>query len=330
MTVAKASTSVSAVPSAAGVCVESFKKTLTNHHLTLKRAKTHTLQINLGYLCNQTCRHCHLDAGPNRRENMGRMTAEAVVAYAGCGWFEVADLTGGAPELNPQLEMLITRLADLVPRIMLRSNLSVLTDGRHDGLIRLLKSHRVAVVGSFPAINQTQVDSQRGNGVFEASVAAIRRLNAHGYGLAGSNLELNLVANPTGAFLPPDQNQMEKRFRDVLQRRWGLEFSHLYTFANVPLGRFRRWLERSGNLTSYLDKLANSFNPCAVPSLMCRSLVSVGWNGYLYDCDFNLARGLPMGNKRVHVGDLNGPPEPGSPIATADHCYTCTAGAGFT
>ena len=310
--------------------IEPFQRTLIKHRLELTREKTHTLQINLGYLCNQTCRHCHLDAGPGRKENMDRSTAEAVVAYAERGRFDTVDITGGAPELNPHIGMLIERLAGIVARIMLRSNLSVLTDGQHDNLIELLKKHRVVIVASFPALNQAQVDSQRGQGIFEASVTAIRRLNDAGYGQAASGLELNLVSNPTGAFLPPDQIQMEKRFRDVLKRKWGLEFNHLYNFANVPLGRFRRWLESSGNLAAYLKKLADSFNPCAIPSVMCRSLVSVGWDGYLYDCDFNLARGLYMGHRQVHVDELDGPPEAGSLIATADHCYTCTAGAGFT
>ena len=310
--------------------IEAFQKKLVKHGLELTRDKTHTLQINLGYLCNQACRHCHLEAGPKRKENMDRSTVEAVVAYAGRGRFETVDITGGAPELNPHIAMLIEKLAGTVPRIMLRSNLSVLTDGRHDDLIELLKQHRVVIVASFPALNQAQVDAQRGQGIFETSVKAIRRLNDMGYGLAGKGLKLNLVSNPTGAFLPPDQVQMEKRFRDVLKRKWGIEFNHLYSFANVPLGRFRQWLATSGNLTAYLKKLADSFNPCAVSGVMCRSLVSVGWDGYLYDCDFNLARGLFMGHRRVHVRELDAPPEPGSPIATADHCYTCTAGAGFT
>ena len=310
--------------------VEPFQKTLTKHRLDLTRETTHTLQINLGLLCNQVCRHCHLDAGPGRLENMDRSTVEAVIAYAERGRFDTVDITGGAPELNPHIGVLIEALAGLVPRVMLRSNLSVLTDGQHDDLIQQLKKHRVVIVASFPALNPAQVDSQRGKGIFETSVAGIRRLNDVGYGRSGSDLELNLVSNPTGAFLPPDQAQMEKRFKDVLKRKWGLEFDHLYNFANVPLGRFRRWLETSGNLTAYLKKLADSFNPCAIPSVMCRSLVSVGWDGYLYDCDFNLARGLYMGHKQVHVDELDGPPEPGSPIATADHCYTCTAGVGFT
>ena len=313
-----------------GLSVEPFIKMLAKHKIELKRERTNTLQVNVGFLCNQVCRHCHLDAGPGRKENMDQATAKAVIAYAERSRFEVVDITGGAPELNPHIEMLIDRLAAVAPRLMLRSNLSVLTDGHHDGLIERLKAHRVVIVASFPALNEAQVDSQRGKGVFAASVAALQELNDHGYGREDTGLELNLVSNPTGAFLPPDQGQMEKRFRDVLQRKWGLLFNNLYNFANVPLGRFRQWLDKSGNLSGYLNKLVDGFNPCAVPGVMCRTLVSVGWDGYIYDCDFNLSRGLFMGHKRMHVDELDGPPEAGSPIATADHCYTCTAGAGFS
>jgi len=157
-----------------------------------------------------------------------------------------------------------------------------------------------------------------------------KALNGLGYGREGTELELNLVSNPTGAFLPASQKETEERFRRILERRWGIVFNKLYNFANVPLGRFRKWLSESGNLEAYVDRLSSNFNPCAVEGLMCRTLVSVSWEGILYDCDFNLARGLYLGNRRVHVSEMQGPPEPGSPIAVADHCYSCTAGAGFT
>lgn len=186
------------------------------------------------------------------------------------------------------------------------------------------------IVASFPSCNEAQSDSQRGRGVFRMSLDALRKLNAMGYGQDGTGLELNLVANPTGAFLPTPQTQMEQRFREVLKKNWGIVFNRLHAFANVPLGRFRQWLVQSGNLESYLQRLASSFNPCAVEGLMCRTLVSVSWDGYLYDCDFNLARDLPLGGKKTHVSEMEGPPEPGIPIAVGDHCYTCTAGAGFT
>jgi radical SAM/Cys-rich protein len=310
--------------------VEPFNLTLSRNNLTLNRDKIQTLQINVGFLCNQICRHCHLDAGPGRKENMGAGTVSEVISYARRSQFETIDITGGAPELNPNIGKLIEEMTSMAPRIMLRSNLSALNDGKRDHLMDLLKSLRVVIVASFPSLNELQADSQRGGKSFQISVDALKKLNALGYGHNGSGLELNLVSNPTGAFLPPSQVEMEKRFRQVMKKKWGIVFNNLYNFANVPLGRFRQWLEKSGNFNKYMEKLYSSFNPCSVDGVMCRTLVSVSWDGYLYDCDFNLARGLFMGGRKIHISEMPGPPEPGMHIATADHCYTCTAGAGFT
>ncbi|UCD32770.1 MAG: arsenosugar biosynthesis radical SAM protein ArsS [Desulfobacterales bacterium] len=307
-----------------------FSVTLSRHGLKLNRNKTHTLQINVGFLCNQTCRHCHLNAGPNRKENMASGIIDEVISYAKRSRFDTIDITGGAPELNPNIERLIEKMVPLAPKVMLRPNLSVLNDCKREHLIQLLKSNRVVVVASFPSLNELQMDSQRGSGIFQISIDALKSLNAIGYGQDGSGLELNLVSNPTGAFLPPSQAAAEKRFRQILKKKWGIVFNNLYNFANVPLGRFRRWLITTGNLQKYMDKLYASFNPCAIDGLMCRTLVSVSWDGYLYDCDFNLSRGLFMGGRKIHVSEMPGPPEKESHIATADHCYTCTAGAGFT
>lgn len=309
--------------------VTPFKAALIRHHLKLVRKSAHTLQINLGFLCNQTCRHCHLDAGPRCEENMDGATLDAVVAYARRSRFEAIDITGGAPELNPHLPDLIEKVSPLTARIMLRSNLSALR-ARMPRLIEPLKSHRVVIVASFPSLNAGQTDSQRGDGIFKESITVLRELNAAGYGRDGSGLELNLVSNPTGAFLPPDQEQTEKRYHLILRKKWNVTFNRLFNFANVPLGRFREWLIKSGNFESYMHKLISSFNPCAVEGLMCRTLVSVSWDGYLYDCDFNLAKGLYLGGKKTHVSEMPGPPQPGTPIITADHCYTCAAGSGFT
>jgi radical SAM/Cys-rich protein len=310
--------------------IEPFRQSLARYGLRLERAQTATLQVNVGFLCNQTCRHCHLSAGPGRKENMGPETVDEVVSYAQRSYFETIDITGGAPEMNRNLVNLIERLPPLAPRIMLRSNLTVLSNCNRDHLMELLKANGVVIVASFPSLNKSQADSQRGDGVFERSVDTIKKLNAMGYGQEGTALELNLVSNPTGAFLPPSQSQAEKRFRQVLEKKWGIFFNNLFSFANVPLGRFRQWLLQSGNFEKYMERLASSFNPCAVEGLMCRTLVSVSWDGYLYDCDFNLARGLYLGGRKIHVSEMPGPPEPTSPIAVAEHCYTCTAGAGFT
>ena len=307
-----------------------FSRTLAQHGLKLTREKTQILQVNVGLLCNQTCGHCHLNAGPGKTEVMTRQTADQIAAWAGRVSFETIDITGGAPEMNPDIVTIVKTFAALTPQLVFRSNLSALDSGGREHLMDLLKSLKVTIVASFPSINESQADAQRGDGVFKAGITALKKLNAMGYGQPGTGLELNLVSNPTGAFVAADQVQTEKRFRRMLESKWGIVFNHLFSFSNVPLGRFRCWLERSGNLAAYLKKLADGFNPCAVDGVMCRTLVSVSWDGYLYDCDFNLARGLPMGRNRIHVTDMKGPPQPGSPIATADHCYTCTTGAGFT
>jgi radical SAM/Cys-rich protein len=314
-----------------GILSEHFRQTLSRHNLKLERGQTRTLQINVGSLCNLTCRHCHLAAGPGSREIMDLETIEQVLSYAARYGFETIDITGGSPELNPNLQYLIEGLAPLAPRIMLRSNLSAVKDN-HEGreLQELLRLHKVAIYASLPSLNEAQTDSQRGKGYFDLGIKAIKNLNNLGYGLNHSGLELNLVSNPTGAFLSPSQAQTEKRFRHILETSYGIHFNNLFTIANVPLGRFREWLINSGNLANYMDKLSSSFNPCTVESLMCRSLVSVSWDGYLFDCDFNLAKRMFMGGRKVHVSDMPGIPKSGDPIVVGDHCYACTAGSGFT
>jgi len=307
-----------------------FSATLKKHGLKLNRGETTALQVNVGLLCNQACKHCHLDAGPDRAEIMDRATMDAVAAYAERGTFKTIDITGGAPELIPGIAGFVQRLAVLAPRLIFRSNLSALYDRPTDDLLEILAANRVVITASLPSLNAAQTDSQRGRGTFSRSIAALRELNHRGYGIKGAGLELNLVANPTGAFLPQAQEQAQKRFRQVLQDKWGIVFNSLFAFANVPLGRFRSWLERSGNLEAYVGKLAGSFNACATEGLMCRSQISVSWEGYLYDCDFNLAAGLPLGGKKTHVSELHGPPAADSAVSVADYCYTCTAGAGFT
>jgi radical SAM/Cys-rich protein len=310
--------------------IEPFAHIISRHGLELKRDQTTTLQINVGLLCNQSCRHCHLEAGPGRQEVMTAETVDAVVAFAKRGNFHTIDITGGAPEMNPHLADIIARLAPLASRIMLRSNLTALTEGRRDYVMDVLKEYHVVIIASLPSLNNGQVESQRGKGVLDRSIAALKKLNAMGYGRPGSDLELNLVSNPTGAFLPISQAQAEKKFRIDLDRKWGISFNNLFTFVNVPLGRFRRWLLESGNFDQYMQRLATSFNPCAFEGLMCRTLCSISWDGYLYDCDFNLAKGLFMGGEKTHIAELETSPTPGTSIAVADHCYACTAGSGFT
>ena len=317
-----------ATPMAETPVVDHFANALARSGLELRRGETTTLQVNVGLLCNQSCRHCHLSGGPDRTEVMSRETMDAVEAFARRGSFSVIDLTGGAPELVPGITGFLERLAPLAPRVLFRANLTALA-GRPD-LIDLLARLRVVVIASFPSLNPSQTDTQRGDGVFEASIGTLQMLNATGYGREGSGLELDLVSNPVGAFLPPGQASAEAQFHRELAGAWGVTFNHLYTFANMPLGRFRSWLASSGNLEGYLRLLAESFNPCTVGGLMCRNLVSVSWDGVLYDCDFNLASGLPLGGVRKHISSAAGVPPPGTAIATGDHCYACTAGSGFT
>jgi radical SAM/Cys-rich protein len=310
--------------------VEPFSKTLAAHGLELRRGKATTLQINLGLRCNQGCRHCHLEAGPGRDEMMPWETAQEVIRFARRNAFAVVDLTGGAPELHPRLPEMIENLASLKQRIMLRCNLTVVAEEGREDLLEVCRAHHVVLVGSLPSLNTSQTEAQRGQGVFLKSLGTLKSLNEMGYGRPGSPLELNLVSNPVGAFLPVNQAQAEQRFRRELREKWQIEFHQLFTFANAPLGRFRKWLEETGNLEAYLRKLASGFNPCTLAGVMCRTLVSVGWDGCLYDCDFNLAKGIYLGGRKRHVSEIAGPPQPGEPIATSDHCYACTAGFGFT
>lgn len=307
-----------------------FAQTLARHGLRLEREQTHTLQINTGLLCNQACRHCHLEAGPKRTEIMDRETMDQVADYAERGGFQSADVTGGAPEMVPEIDHLLTRLAEAAPRVMLRSNLTAIRDSAREHLGLLCRDLKIVLVCSLPATHASQTDAQRGGGVMDASVRTLQWLNTLGYGQSGTGLELNLVSNPAGAFMPPDQGRTEERFRRELQRKWDIVFNNLYTFANVPLGRFRTWLEASGNYEQYMTRLTETFNPEAVAGLMCRSLVSVDWKGDLHDCDFHLAKAIPLDGTRRHVATMSGPPLPGTPIATAEYCYACTAGAGFT
>ena len=310
--------------------LETFRNNLDNNGLDLSRTHCTTLQVNVGRLCNQSCKHCHLDAGPSRKEIMTGKTMTDVLDLAGRFNFQTIDITGGAPEMNPHIQTLISKLAPLTRTLILRSNLTAIAERKQEQLLPLLSDKKVAIVASLPSLNETQSEKQRGKNSFATSITTLKKLNSLGYGLPDTDLELNLVCNPTGAFLPSSQEQIEKRFRQMLAQKWGLSFNNLYTFANVPLGRFLTWLENTGNLENYMLKLAASFNSCTLDGLMCRSLISVSWDGYLFDCDFNQALSLYMGGKKKHISDLHILPGPHDTIAVSEHCYTCTAGSGFT
>ena len=307
-----------------------FKQSLDLHDLELTRGETTTLQVNIGLACDLACRHCHLEAGPNRQELMDLETAEEVIACARRLHFSTIDITGGAPELLPQLPRLINGLATLAPKLIVRSNLTALLLPESEELPELYRSMGVVIVASLPSVSAGQTEAQRGSGVWGKCLTMLRRLNELGYGISGSGLELSLVANPAGAFIPAGQAQTELRFHQDLGRRYGIAFNSLFTFANVPLGRFRFWLEQTGNLDRYLERLTAGFNPATISGLMCRSLISVDWKGFLFDCDFNLAAGLHHGERRRHISQLSELPAVGMPVTVGDHCYACTVGSGFT
>ena len=271
----------------------------------------------MGYLCDLLCRHCHLDAGPGRREVMGIETMNDVIAYASRVRFETIDITGGAPELVPGIQFFLARLAPLTRKRILRTNLVAFREEAASGLMQSCREMGVALVASFPSTNPAQADALRGKGFWEKSLEVLRDLNQWGYGCPGSGLTVVLVVKPAGAFLPGNQGQAEKRFKQQLERH-GIFFNQLYSFANVPLGRFRTWLEESGNHDPYYKTLFERFNPATVEGLMCRSLISVSWDGTLYDCDFNIAAGVPHGLTKVHVSSMAGFPEEGAAVATGN------------
>ncbi len=286
-------------------------------------------QINVGKLCNQTCRHCHVDAGPDRLEIMSRETAELCIQTLAKTDIPTVDITGGAPELNPNFRWLVEQSRGLGRHVMDRCNLSVLLLPSQSDLAEFLANHRAEVVASLPYFRSSQTDAQRGDGVFEKSIRALQLLNRLGYGVEGSGLVLNLVHNPVGAFLPPKQEAIEAQFRRELARHHGVVFNHLYTITNMPISRFLEFLVESGNYEGYMERLANAFNPAAAAGVMCRYTLSIGWDGTLYDCDFNQMLDLPVsyGGPR-HIRDFDPAQLHSRRIVTGNHCYGCTAGTG--
>jgi len=286
-------------------------------------------QINVGKLCNQTCKHCHVDAGPERTESMSRDTAELCVQALAKTDIPTVDITGGAPELNPNFRWLVERARGLGRHVMDRCNLSVLLLPSQSDLGEFLASHRVEIVASLPYYRASQTDAQRGDGVFEKSMQGLQLLNRLGYGMPDSGLVLNLVCNPVGAFLPPKQDAIETQFRRELRARHGIEFNHLYTITNMPISRFLEFLIESGNYDGYMERLANAFNPGAAAGVMCRYTISIGWDGTLYDCDFNQMLDLPLVHGvPSHIRDFDHMKLDHRHIVTRNHCYGCTAGSG--
>jgi len=295
----------------------------------LKATGITVLQLNVGKLCNQTCRHCHVDAAPDRTESMSRETAALCIEALATSDIPTVDITGGAPELNQNFRWLVEQARSLQRHVMDRCNLSVLLLPAQADLAEFLAAHHVEIVASLPYYKVQQTDAQRGDGVFKKSIEGLQRLNQLGYGRPNSGLVLNLVYNPVGAFLPPKQDAIESQFRKELRKRHGIEFNRLYTITNMPISRFLEFLVESGNYDGYMERLANAFNPAAAAAVMCRYTLSVAWDGTLYDCDFNQMLNLPVDQQAPrHIRDFDSLVLNDRSIVTGNHCYGCTAGPG--
>ena len=297
----------------------------------LDRRRLEALQVNLGYVCNQACLHCHVNAGPTRTESMTAETARLVLSYLRASGAATLDLTGGAPELNPNFRALVRGARALGARVIDRCNLTVLAEPGQEDLAEFLAAEGVAVVASLPCYTPDLVDRQRGKGVYELSIAGLKRLNALGYGREGGALTLDLVYNPQGPTLPPAQEKLEADYKRILGEQYGIVFNRLLTLANMPIQRFGSMLVSKGQFNGYMELLRGAHREENLAGVMCRSLVSVDWRGYLYDCDFNQMLGLPLvvaGRSRPHLTDVMDQDLEGNPIVVRDHCYGCTAGQG--
>ncbi|MBN4077088.1 arsenosugar biosynthesis radical SAM protein ArsS [Mariprofundus ferrooxydans] len=297
----------------------------------INRGKIDTLQVNLGYLCNLSCLHCHVAAGPRRTEIMDKQTVQIVLDYLAGQQIKTLDLTGGAPEMNPHFKFLVEQASAMGVRVIDRCNLTILEEDGYDDMAEFLALHKVEVVASLPCYLSDNVDAQRGKGVFSSSIDALQRLNKLGYGIEGSDLTLTLVYNPQGANLPPAQAELEIDYKRELKLRFGIAFNQLFTITNMPIKRFGSTLISQGKFASYMQLLKEVYSEENLAGVMCRSLISVDWKGYVYDCDFNQMLDLPIheqdGNA-THLADLIHRDITGRAITVMDHCYGCTAGQG--
>ncbi len=297
----------------------------------LHRGELETLQVNLGYLCNQSCLHCHVNAGPRRKEIMDEQTVAIILDYLASANVKTLDLTGGAPEMNPHFRHLVSEARQLGVRVIDRCNLTILEEEGYNDMAAFLAAQRVEVVASLPCYQSDNVDAQRGKGTFDTSIRALKRLNDLGYGVENSGLKLTLVYNPQGARLPPSQAELEAAYKRELHLRFGIVFNHLFTITNMPIQRFGSTLISHGEFGSYMQLLKEAYSEENLSGVMCRSLISIDWQGYVYDCDFNQMLNLPMreqGGNRTHLRELMHQDITGRPIVVMDHCYGCTAGQG--
>jgi radical SAM/Cys-rich protein len=297
----------------------------------IRRRRPETLQVNLGYRCNQSCVHCHVNAGPSRTEQMDPGTVECILDFLAASRIPVLDLTGGAPELHPQFRELVVRGRALGAKVIDRCNLTVLEEPGKEGLADFLAAQQVEIVASLPCYTPQLLDRQRGKGVYEVSIRVLKKLNALGYGAEASGLVLNLMYNPQGPSLPPPQAALEADYKRILGEQHGVRFNRLYTLVNMPIARFGSMLLSKGEFDMYMALLETSFRDGNLEAVMCRSVLSVDWQGYVYDCDFNQMLGLPLrlaDKPRIKLADLIGQDLEGNPITVRDHCFGCTAGQG--
>ena len=296
----------------------------------LKAKKLEILQINLGYMCNQVCAHCHVDAGPDRKEIMTRETMQQCLDVIGQTGAHTLDLTGGAPEMNPDFRWFVAAASAAgIKDFIVRSNLTIIrANKKYHDLPEFFAKYGIHVVSSMPHYTQGKTDKQRGDGVFNASIEALKMLNKTGYGMPGSALKLDLVYNPSGAYLPGDQAALEKDFKKALDTDFGIQFNALFAITNLPISRFLDYLVASGNYEDYMYALVDAYNPAAVTGVMCTNTLSVSWDGYLYDCDFNQMLGLKVASKARHIKDYDTSLLEGREVVISQHCYGCTAGAG--
>ncbi len=308
-----------------------FRRTLADHGLPLRHAKTEVLQINVGKLCNLTCLHCHVNAGPKRKEIMTRETVDRVLAWLAHTEIATVDLTGGAPEMLPDFRYFIRRLKTLTPprHIIDRCNLTILLEPGFEDYASFLAEHEIEIVASMPCYSPENVNAQRGDGVFDGSIKGLQLLNSLGYGVDPA-LPLHLVYNPNGAFLPGPQAELEADYKRELHEHFGIVFNKLYTITNLPIARFASYLKNNGKLAEYMALLSDAFNPHTVNGLMCRNTINVSWTGEIFDCDFNQMLKLHWlnGNGPLHLWDLDPAAVEDREIRTGDHCFGCTAGAG--
>jgi radical SAM/Cys-rich protein len=307
-----------------------FAQILSEHSVSLRRGRPEILQVNAGKLCNLTCVHCHVNAGPKRKEIMSRQTIDRIIDWLANTDILTVDLTGGAPEMIPDFRYFIERVKELLParHVIDRCNLTILLERGYEDLGEFLAANKVAIIASMPCYSAANVNAQRGEGVFEGSIAALQLLNSLGYGI-DPDLPLHLVYNPVGAFLPPSQAELEADYKRELKKHFRIAFNNLYTLTNLPIGRFASYLRRKNQLDEYMQLLIQAFNPATINGLMCRNTISIGWRGEVYDCDFNQQLGMQWNNGApIFLWDIDPASIENREIMTGNHCFGCTAGAG--